>query len=257
MSQPIYVYRIEKSLQRGGNDMVDKRSDAAIRPAAEIIRSSKHASGGTFEESLNRMLCNPYVDKIIAVVAVSPYFVYLYRYWFYDRYSFVQAIFAMNVFIFIATMYLRRAPERVTMNPFFWILAFVALYGPFAILLVGDMGVQLVPSAVTNALAVVSFLIFTYARISLGRSVGIVPSQRGIVIHGAYRWVRHPIYTGIFVTYLGFALSAYSPVNVTLLVLFAGVFVIKSLIEERFLMRDTRYAEYMRQVRWRWVPGIA
>jgi len=52
-------------------------------------------------------------------------------------------------------------------------------------------------------------------------------------------------------------LENFSWVNLVLSLIFLGLFVIKTLMEEDFLRRDPAYARYMDQVRYRWIPGIA
>ena len=37
-------------------------------------------------------------------------------------------------------------------------------------------------------------------KMTLGRSFGVVPANRGVVVGGPYRLVRHPIYTGYLIT---------------------------------------------------------
>ena len=73
---------------------------------------------------------------------------------------------------------------------------------------------------------------------------------------GAYRMVRHPIYTAIFFNYLALILRHYSSLHVILVSLGIFWYVLKSIVEERFLARDPEYASYMRRVRWRWIPGV-
>jgi len=36
----------------------------------------------------------------------------------------------------------------------------------------------------------------------------------------------------------------------------AALFMVKSIIEERFLQTDSQYAAYMSRVPWRWFPGL-
>lgn len=222
----------------------------------DINNASNGDLKNRFFSRLEKLICNPTIDKIIGAVACSPYLIYIYQYFTSDLYNITQAIFAANIIVFIASMYVRRAPARITSKPAHWALAFIAFYGPFSLLIIGDPGVPLVNPIVTTGLAILSFFIFTYARMSLGRAIGIVPSHRGIVVAGAFRWVRHPIYTGIFITYFGFLLGAFSPINFVLLSLFTIVFVIKSFIEEDFLKSDPAYAAYLAKVKWRWFPGI-
>src|SRR6185436_1576391 len=106
-----------------------------------------------------------------------------------------------------------RTPVRVTPNPWYWLLAFVATYGLFVFTAFAPNGVPLTPSVVNNILAGISAAVFIYARLSLGRSIGFVPANRGIVTRGAYRFVRDPIYTGAFIAMLSFVLRSYTPVN--------------------------------------------
>jgi len=68
--------------------------------------------------------------------------------------------------------------------------------------------------------------------------------------------MRHPIYTGLFLGYLGVALRAYSPRNVLVLGLGILWFPIKSIVEENFLRADPQYAVYLRRVRARWIPFV-
>jgi protein-S-isoprenylcysteine O-methyltransferase Ste14 len=108
-----------------------------------------------------------------------------------------------------------------------------------------------------RGLAILAAVILIVARISLGRSIGFVPANRGIVSTGAYGVVRHPIYTGIFVALAGFIVRSYTPVNLALAATLILLFMIKSVVEEHVLKVDAEYADYMRRVRWWWLPGIA
>jgi protein-S-isoprenylcysteine O-methyltransferase Ste14 len=99
-------------------------------------------------------------------------------------------------------------------------------------------------------------LFSVWARLSLGRNIGFVPAQREIVTAGAYRYVRHPIYTGLMLSFLAVALRIYSPRNITLLTLAGFWMLVKSFVEESFLRADPQYAAYMTQVRARWIPFV-
>jgi protein-S-isoprenylcysteine O-methyltransferase Ste14 len=199
----------------------------------------------------------PWVDRAIAVIAVLPSTVELYHRYFGGNLSFPRAVLGIQILLLIVTMVFRRTPVRVTPNPWFWLLAFVATYGLFAFTAFAPNGRPLVPSFVTNSLAVVSVAVQVFARLSLGRSIGFVPANRGIVTTGAYRFVRHPIYLGMFVALMSFVLRSYSRLSLALAVLLVLLFMVKSIVEERFLTADPEYAAYLRQVRWRWFPGVA
>jgi protein-S-isoprenylcysteine O-methyltransferase Ste14 len=203
------------------------------------------------------VLSIPWVDRTIAIVASLPFAIELYRRYTTVGLSFPRAVLGLQFFVLIATMAARRAPKRVTPNPWFWLLAFFATYGALAIAAYAPPGRSLVPWWVSNTIAVVSVTISIWARVNLGRNIGFVPAQRQIVSSGAYGFVRHPIYTGLFLSFIGFILRAYSISNLLAVAAVMASFMIKSVVEERFLAQDAQYAEYLRRVRWRWVPGVA
>ena len=133
----------------------------------------------------------------------------------------------------------------------------VASYWQLLILGLIQRGQPLVPSRVSDAVAICSLVMIVWARLSLGRNIGFVPAQREIVTSGAYRYMRHPIYTGIFLASIGVSLRAYSPRNLVLVSLGVSWFLVKSIVEENFLRADPQYAAYMQRVRARWIPFVA
>jgi len=206
---------------------------------------------------LMRMLYQPLVDRAIAAVACVPLV-----YGAYYRYKHFQIgvplIAAMlNYLILVITMVMRRPPKRVTPNPWYWLLAFVASYWLSFTVFLLQKGRPLVASSITDAIAVLGLLVVIWARLSLGRNIGFVPAQRELVHTGAYAYMRHPVYTGVLFTHLAFVLHAYSPLNALLMCLGVFWFIpVKSLVEEDFLCHDPQYAAYMQRVRARWIPFV-
>jgi protein-S-isoprenylcysteine O-methyltransferase Ste14 len=201
-------------------------------------------------------LMNPTVDRSIAVVAILP-MLWSARYR-YQHYGLNRPVFYyfVSTFVVVVTMVSRRPPKRITPNPWFWLLAFVNTYYPQAILPFMDRGRPLVAPLLSNVLAIAALLFSVWARLSLGRNIGFVPAQRNIVTGGAYRYVRHPIYTGLILSYLAVALRIYSPRNATLLAIAVFWMLVKSFVEESFLRSDPQYAAYMTKVRPRWIPYV-
>jgi protein-S-isoprenylcysteine O-methyltransferase Ste14 len=204
-----------------------------------------------------RVLAQPWLDRTIAAVACVPisYGVY-YRYThFHHGLPLIASM--LNTAILIITMVIRRPPQRVTPNPWYWLLAFVASYWLVFILFFLQKGKPLTANWITDALAVLGLLIMLWARLSLGRNIGLVPAQRELVHSGAYAFMRHPVYTGLLFTSIAFVLRAYSPLNALLMGLGVFWFIpIKSLVEENFLRADPQYAAYMQRVRARWIPFV-
>jgi protein-S-isoprenylcysteine O-methyltransferase Ste14 len=164
---------------------------------------------------------------------------------------------ALGTLILVATMIIRRPPKRVTPNPWYWLLAFVATYWQILVLGLLQQGRPLVANWITDSIAISGLLIVIWARLSLGRNIGFVPAQRELVSSGAYAFMRHPVYTGGLLTSLAFALRAYSSQNALLLALGVFWFIpVKSMVEENFLRADPQYAAYMQRVRARWIPYL-
>ena len=203
------------------------------------------------------LLAIPWVDKTIAIVASLPFAVELYRRWVVGHVNFPRAVLGLQLLVIILLMVLRTAPVRVTPNPWFWLLAFVTTYATLGFTAYASQGVSLISPIVGNGLAVLSMIILLYALLSLGRNIGFIPAQRKVVTKGAYGFVRHPIYTGTFVSLLAFVLRSYSVLNLTMAILLIALLMIRGVVEERFLRDDPGYAAYLQEVRWRWFPGIA
>lgn len=119
-----------------------------------------------------------------------------------------------------------------------------------------EPGIHLVPEAVAAGLQLVGMVIQVSAKISLRRSFGILPANRGVVVSGPYRFARHPIYLGYFVNQVGFLSSNFGVRNLVILVLLWGLQVYRVVREERVLVRDVKYREYAARVRYRFVPGV-
>jgi protein-S-isoprenylcysteine O-methyltransferase Ste14 len=72
-----------------------------------------------------------------------------------------------------------------------------------------------------------------------------VPNQSGLVAHGLYRWVRHPIYTGVFLACLGVSVGAGTVLAYVAVVCLVGLFEVKTRLEERWLAASyPGYADY-------------
>ena len=112
------------------------------------------------------------------------------------------------------------------------------------------------PETLTAFISGIGLLIVVFGKLSLGRSFGLAPANRGIVCSGLYRHVRHPIYLGYLITHLGFVIA--NPVSWNLCLLGAAdcALVLRAIREEKTLARDPEYRAYMHRVRWRIVPRI-
>jgi protein-S-isoprenylcysteine O-methyltransferase Ste14 len=201
-------------------------------------------------------LAIPWVDKSIALVATVPFVIELYQRWVVGHVNFPRAVLGIQLLVIIVVMVLRTAPVRVTPNPWYWLLAFVTTYATLGFSAYAEPGVTLVSPLLGNGLAILSAIIIVYSLLSLGRNIGFIPAQRRLVTRGAYRFVRHPIYTGTFISLTAFVLRAFSPLNMAIAVALIASLMLRGVVEEHFLREDPAYSVYLTEVRWRWLPGI-
>jgi protein-S-isoprenylcysteine O-methyltransferase Ste14 len=114
----------------------------------------------------------------------------------------------------------------------------------------------LLPELVTVSVSAVGLFVVIAGKLSLGRSFGLMPANRGVVSTGMYRLVRHPIYLGYLVTHVAFLAANPTAANFTVLVAADIALMMRAVCEERTLARDPAYREYQQRIRWRVIPGV-
>src|SRR5262245_46534499 len=114
----------------------------------------------------------------------------------------------------------------------------------------------LASDAVTAAMSAVGLLIVVASKITLGRSFGIAPANRGVVARGPYMLVRHPIYAGYLITHVAFLIANPTPLNAAIVIVGDAALIVRALFEERILGTDVDYQAYCRRVEWHLVPGV-
>ena len=115
---------------------------------------------------------------------------------------------------------------------------------------------NLVPDAATAVASAAGLGLVIVGKLALGRSFGIAPANRGVVMRGPYVLVRHPIYAGYLLTHAAFLVAHPTPWNVTVVLIADGALVVRALVEERVLSADAEYQSYCRRVGWHLVPGV-
>ncbi|MGF6547374.1 methyltransferase family protein [Paraburkholderia youngii] len=95
-----------------------------------------------------------------------------------------------------------------------------------------------------------------HAKWSLGRSFGLLPANRGVVVAGPYRVVRHPLYLGYLVTDIGFLAANFGMHNLIVIVAQWTLQVVRIVMEEQLLSNDAAYREYTRRVHYRLIYGV-
>lgn len=148
----------------------------------------------------------------------------------------------------------RRRARLVDRSPEAAIATAMSLVGPSLVRVSGGAG--LMPDVVTMIVSAIGLIVVIAGKLTLGRSFGIAPANRGVVVAGPYGFVRHPIYAGYLVTHVAFACAYPSPWNLAVLVVSDVALIFRALCEERVLATDRTYQTYCRRVAWHLVPGV-
>jgi protein-S-isoprenylcysteine O-methyltransferase Ste14 len=154
----------------------------------------------------------------------------------------------------VALTILRRPAALVDRSAAAGVVTIMSLAGP-PLLRAAHLP-SVVPDAVTACISAIGLILVISGKITLGRSFGLVPANRGVVVSGPYSLVRHPIYTGYLIAHVAFLLANPTPLNAIIIGLSDSALIIRALMEERVLVRDVMYQAYCRRVGWHLVPGL-
>jgi protein-S-isoprenylcysteine O-methyltransferase Ste14 len=148
----------------------------------------------------------------------------------------------------------RRQPRETSTQPVAWLAAAVATFVTlFARPIAHPNGG---PGEIFEIVQLVGLAIAVSSLGVLGRSFGIVAANRGIKTAGMYRVVRHPMYLGSTITFVGYAAENPSVMNIALLVTAVASQLIRIVEEEKTLHEDEGYRRYQAAVRYRLIPGL-
>jgi len=188
--------------------------------------------------------------KLLLAVMYA-FFLYAFIKDFVENQRLSSLLFAIVESLFLYMSVTRRPPvELSTFGPA-WLFGYVGTFSP---LLLSPS-----PSVDTNlgpVVQVAGVILIGLAIGSLGRSFGIVAANRGVVISGMYRWIRHPMYMAYFVNIAGFMINNISLNNVAIVFVLVFAQLARIQYEEKLLRKDPVYAQYAERVRWRLIPYI-
>ena len=105
----------------------------------------------------------------------------------------------------------------------------------------------------SSVLPVPGLVLSVWSLFALGDSFSIAPSDRGLVLRGPYRFIRHPMYAGEVLALLGTCISNPILWNWSVLSVFV-LSVYMRIMEEESVIQG--YRNYTRLVSWRLVPYV-
>jgi protein-S-isoprenylcysteine O-methyltransferase Ste14 len=173
---------------------------------------------------------------------------------FLQTHRLTNLLLLMSEMLVVALTVLRRSTAIVDRSMRARLLTVLSLLGPP--LVKPALVAPLLPPAITVAGSVAGLAIVIAGKVTLGRSFGLMPANRGIVSTGIYQIVRHPIYSGYLITHVAFLFANPSTSNIAVLVAGDIALMLRAACEEQTLARDERYRAYQQVVRWRVCPGL-
>jgi len=193
-------------------------------------------------------LVNPVLALMWALFAASTYLA-----WRQTHSVVALLLFFVNT-LFAVLFVSRRSSRAVSENPKDWMVTAATILLSFTLRVKPVSVLPLI--AVSQAVQAVSVTIILFSLCALGRSFGLIPANRGVKTGGMYHYVRHPLYAGELLFYLGFLVGNFSVFNaVVCACIFLGLN-LRAGAEERLLKGDRSYLDYMRRVRFRFIPGL-
>jgi protein-S-isoprenylcysteine O-methyltransferase Ste14 len=154
--------------------------------------------------------------------------------------------------LFVCMYVTRRDARTISIAPGSWVLALAGTTLP--LLMRPTAPTEL--AAIGNTLQMFGICLVIAAVVSLRRSFGIVPANRGIRDGGLYRIIRHPLYAAELLALLGFVMANPTVWNALLWMVECALQLFRARAEEKFLSADPTYRAYSDRVRYRLVPGL-
>jgi protein-S-isoprenylcysteine O-methyltransferase Ste14 len=151
----------------------------------------------------------------------------------------------------IAFILTRRSTDAVSQKPIDWALAFAGTMAP----LLARPGAEPLSQAGGLTFLVIGTTVAIAAKLSLNRSFGLAPANRGVRRRGVYVFVRHPMYLGYFIAQAGFLQLNPTWQNLAVYACAWALQIARMLREEAWLLADPEYRAYVDQVRFRLIPG--
>ena len=129
----------------------------------------------------------------------------------------------------------------------------IALVGTFMVSLLQDKHSVANTELFPTVLQIAGLLGWGWSLSTLGRSFGIVAADRGLVQHGPYRFLRHPIDAFEILFFLGYLAAVPTPRSTAIIGVWIVFQCLRIVREERII---EGYDAYTNNVRWRLIPFV-
>ena len=171
-----------------------------------------------------------------------------------ELFHFVEFTFLLHILVLLVLVVIRTRHLEIDRNIFHQLVALAAFFSGLGI------GGQKATSEVliwsARTVTFIALVLGILSQLNLGRSFGILIARRRIRTDWLYRIVRHPMYVTDILFLIGMILKMPSWLNAAVLAFGVGCYVYRARLEEKFLSQNEEYREYMKRVRYRFVPWV-
>jgi protein-S-isoprenylcysteine O-methyltransferase Ste14 len=181
--------------------------------------------------------------------------VQLYSTWAEGRLDFIEISFGIQNIVLGFLFLIRTKHSLFNENMFDQSIAALAFLSGAAFM--GQPGTATGSTlTVANLVTVAANVLGLVTLLNLGRSFGVFIAFREIRTTGLYAIVRHPMYLTDILFRVGYLISHFTPFIVVAFVLSSACYVYRAFLEERFLSHRPEYVEYLRRVKYRFIPYV-
>lgn len=198
----------------------------------------------------HRKLCEYTCNFTLA--AFYLYFDYLFLKDFLQTHRISSALLVIFETAIVFYSITRPMPEKTNTSLYDW---FIALTGTTIIALMRPAA-EVNDNAFLLLIQLAGMSISLIGLFNLNKSWGLVAANRGIRSSGMYRFVRHPIYAGYFISFGSYVAQNLTFYNVFIMFFFVALEILRIHAEEDILSQDPAYVAYKQTTRWRVIPYL-
>lgn len=169
--------------------------------------------------------------------------------------DFVEISFALQSLIFVTVILIRKPHQDIEKNVFNQMIALIAFYSAIAFIGQPQTGNE-IENQISKIIIFAANILGVITLLNLGRSFGILIAFREIKTGGLYSVVRHPMYGTDILLRIGFIISHFNNFTIIIFIITLACYIYRARSEEIFLSQQSEYKDYMKKVRFMFIPYI-
>ncbi len=178
-----------------------------------------------------------------------------YQYHLKGTLGYVEISFTIQSLLLAVIFLIRKPHQLIQTNLLHQAIAIIAFCSGAAFMGQPATGPQ-VAKQISQVVIFCANVLGVATLLNLGRSFGILIAFRRLKSRGLYGIVRHPMYATDILLRVGFLMSHFNLFTVLVFIISTACYVYRAILEERFLIQQPEYREYMKRVRYRFIPFL-